>query len=232
VTGGAEGHRKRPTGELRAKRRIQVVISSPCCGGSRSSITPTARPSFRSSSCREEMGLRPCSSGLLGSSFAGSMAWGRRSPARSSTGVRRKTAILAGLHFWSLVCVATALSRNFRHLFLFRAAEGLGETCYFPASMSMISDYHGKATRFPRHGPAIRPASMPERSRAASSPAPSGSSTAGAGRSSSSAALICSASRSTPCSSSRSGGPPISADVGAGERAHLAARLPDREFLK
>ena len=27
------------------------------------------------------------------------------------------------------------------------AVEGLGETFYFPASMSMISDYHGKATR-------------------------------------------------------------------------------------
>jgi MFS family permease len=27
------------------------------------------------------------------------------------------------------------------------AAEGLGETFYFPASMSMISDYHGKKTR-------------------------------------------------------------------------------------
>jgi MFS family permease len=38
--------------------------------------------------------------------------------------VRRKASILAGLHFWSLICMATAVSRNFRHLFLFRAAEG------------------------------------------------------------------------------------------------------------
>jgi MFS family permease len=61
--------------------------------------------------------------------------------------VRRKTAILGGLHLWSLICVATALSRNFRHLFFFRAAEGLGETFYFPASMSLLSDYHGRETR-------------------------------------------------------------------------------------
>jgi MFS family permease len=61
--------------------------------------------------------------------------------------VKRKAAILSGLHVWSLICMATALSRNFRHLFLFRAAEGLGETIYYPASMSMVSDYHGKATR-------------------------------------------------------------------------------------
>jgi sugar phosphate permease len=29
----------------------------------------------------------------------------------------------------------------------FRAATGLGETMYFPASMSMLADYHGKTTR-------------------------------------------------------------------------------------
>jgi MFS family permease len=61
--------------------------------------------------------------------------------------VRRKTAILAGLHVWSAICAATANSRNFRHLLFFRAAEGLGETFYYPASVSLISDYHGKATR-------------------------------------------------------------------------------------
>ena len=43
--------------------------------------------------------------------------------------------------------MATVLSRNFRQLFLFRAAEGLGETFYFPASTSLISDYHGTDTR-------------------------------------------------------------------------------------
>ena len=61
--------------------------------------------------------------------------------------IRRKTAILGGLHVWSVICLATALSQNFRHLFFFRAAEGLGETFYFPASMSLLSDYHGRETR-------------------------------------------------------------------------------------
>jgi len=61
--------------------------------------------------------------------------------------VRRKSAILGGLHAWSAVCMATALSRGFGLLLVFRAAEGLGETFYFPASMSLLSDYHGKATR-------------------------------------------------------------------------------------
>src|SRR5258705_9287805 len=60
---------------------------------------------------------------------------------------RRKTVILGGLHAWSLICLATVVSRSFRPLFLFRAAEGLGETFYFPASTSLISDYHDKFTR-------------------------------------------------------------------------------------
>jgi MFS family permease len=39
------------------------------------------------------------------------------------------------------------LSWDFKHLFSWRAAEGLGETFYYPASMSFISDYHGRDTR-------------------------------------------------------------------------------------
>jgi predicted MFS family arabinose efflux permease len=61
--------------------------------------------------------------------------------------VRRKSAVLWGLEVWSVICSATAASRNFAQLLFFRAAEGLGETFYFPASMSMISDYHGPSTR-------------------------------------------------------------------------------------
>ena len=33
---------------------------------------------------------------------------------------------------------------------LARAAEGLGESFYFPASMSMLADYHGPRTRSKR----------------------------------------------------------------------------------
>jgi MFS family permease len=46
-----------------------------------------------------------------------------------------------------VICVATALSRNFSQLLFFRGAEGLGETVYYPASMSMLGDYHSKTTR-------------------------------------------------------------------------------------
>lgn len=85
--------------------------------------------------------------GLLGSSFA--WVYGLSAPFVGNIidRVRRKSAILSGLHIWSVVCMATAVSRNFAQLLFFRAAEGLGETSYFPASMSLISDYHGKRTR-------------------------------------------------------------------------------------
>jgi MFS family permease len=94
-----------------------------------------------------EMQLTPVQLGLLGSAFA--WVYGLTSPVAGLVvdRVRRKTAILGGLHVWSVVCAATALSTNFRHLFVFRALEGLGETFYFPSSMSLISDYHGRETR-------------------------------------------------------------------------------------
>jgi MFS family permease len=95
----------------------------------------------------KELHLSPVQLGLLGSSFA--WVYGLTAPFAGNIvdRIRRKTAILTGLHTWSLVCIATALSRRFSHLLFFRAAEGLGETSYFPASMSMISDYHTKKTR-------------------------------------------------------------------------------------
>jgi MFS family permease len=94
-----------------------------------------------------EMQLSPVELGLLGSSFAWVYGLGAPFAGLIVDRVRRKTAIIGGLHAWSLICLATAFSRNFRHLFFFRAAEGLGETFYFPASTSIISDYHGRDTR-------------------------------------------------------------------------------------
>ena len=95
----------------------------------------------------KEMHLTPIQLGLLGSAFA--WVYGLCAPFAGAIvdRVRRKTAILGGLYVWSTIAVATTLSRTFRQLFSFMAVEGLGETFYVPASMSMISDYHGKTTR-------------------------------------------------------------------------------------
>jgi MFS family permease len=61
--------------------------------------------------------------------------------------ISRRRLIIAGLGFWSLVCAATGFCRSYVQLLAVRAAEGLGETFYFPASMSMLADYHGPRTR-------------------------------------------------------------------------------------
>ena len=96
---------------------------------------------------QREFGLGPEQLGLLGSAFA--WVYGLSGPVAGMIvdRIKRKTAILSGLQFWSLVCIASALSRSFRQLVMFRAAEGLGEAVYYPASTSLISDYHGKRTR-------------------------------------------------------------------------------------
>jgi MFS family permease len=95
----------------------------------------------------KEMNLDPIQLGLLGSSFA--WVYGLSAPLAGMIvdRVKRTKAILGGLQAWSIICMLTALSQNFRHLLFFRAAEGLGETFYYPASMSLISDYHGKKSR-------------------------------------------------------------------------------------
>jgi MFS family permease len=59
----------------------------------------------------------------------------------------RRLLIPAGLAFWSLICAATALPRSFFQLLVLRGAEGLGESFYFPASMSVLADFHGPRTR-------------------------------------------------------------------------------------
>ena len=96
---------------------------------------------------KSEMHLSDVQLGVVGASFM--WVYAAAAPFAGMIGDRfsRKTLILGGLIFWSMVTVATALSRSYWHLVLFRALEGLGEAFYFPASMSMLSDYHGRATR-------------------------------------------------------------------------------------
>lgn len=96
---------------------------------------------------QKTMHLTPVELGLLGSAFA--WVYGLTAPFAGTIvdRIRRKTAILGGLYAWSTIAIFTPLARTFEQLFSFMALEGLGETFYFPASMSMISDFHGKRTR-------------------------------------------------------------------------------------
>lgn len=59
----------------------------------------------------------------------------------------RRFVIATGLAFWSLICAATGLARSFGQLIFLRGAEGLGESFYFPASMTILADYHPPTSR-------------------------------------------------------------------------------------
>ena len=60
---------------------------------------------------------------------------------------RRKTVVLGGFLFWSLVTLAFSFATKYSHIVALRAIEGFGEAFYFPAAMALISAYHGKDTR-------------------------------------------------------------------------------------
>jgi len=98
-------------------------------------------------SLKDEMKLTDDQLGYVGSSFM--WVYAAALPLSGIIGdrVNRKLLILGGLTFWSIVTLATAWATEYWHLLLCRALEGLGEAFYFPASMSLISDYHGRDTR-------------------------------------------------------------------------------------
>jgi MFS family permease len=96
---------------------------------------------------KSEMNLSDVQLGIVGSSFM--WVYAAIGPVAGLIGdrLRRKTLVIAGLIFWSLITLATALSTTYTHLVIFRALEGFGEAFYFPASMSLLSDYHAPETR-------------------------------------------------------------------------------------
>ena len=85
--------------------------------------------------------------GVIGAAFT--WVYALASPIAGLIGDRypRKWVILAGLYVWSLITGLTAQCTKVWHFVLVRGSEGLGETFYFPASMSLISDYHAPSTR-------------------------------------------------------------------------------------
>ncbi|HUY79665.1 MAG TPA: MFS transporter [Ktedonobacterales bacterium] len=53
--------------------------------------------------------------------------------------IKRKSVVAGGITLWSIVTTFTALSPNYGVIFATRAALGLGEGSYFPASTSMLA---------------------------------------------------------------------------------------------
>lgn len=96
---------------------------------------------------KSEMNLTDVQLGVVGAAFMWVYAGFGTIAGLIGDRFKRKPLIIGGLVFWSVITIATALSTRYAHLVLFRALEGFGEAFYFPASMSLISAYHGPNTR-------------------------------------------------------------------------------------
>lgn len=94
-----------------------------------------------------EMGLKGAQEGWL--LFAFGAAYGLCSPFAGFLVDRfgRKTVIFGSLCAWSAVCAGTVFATNFGTLLFFRVLEGATEAFYFPAAVSLISEYHDRSTR-------------------------------------------------------------------------------------
>jgi MFS family permease len=96
---------------------------------------------------KDEFGFDKVQLGLIGSAFMWVYAAGAPFAGLAGDLLRRKDLILGGCLFWSAVTVLTGKCNQLWQFVTVRAAEGFGETFYFPASMSMLSDYHSAQTR-------------------------------------------------------------------------------------
>ncbi len=96
---------------------------------------------------KSEMHLTDVQLGIVGAAFMWVYAGFGTIAGLIGDRLKRKPLVIGGLIFWSLITIATALSTKYAHLVMFRSLEGFGEAFYFPASMSLISAYHGPETR-------------------------------------------------------------------------------------
>ncbi len=85
--------------------------------------------------------------GMIGSIFMWVYAASSFYAGYLSDHLKRKSLILTGCFFWSVVAIATGWCSLFWQFLTVRALEGLGESVYFPASNSMISDAHPEKNR-------------------------------------------------------------------------------------
>jgi MFS family permease len=94
-----------------------------------------------------EFGFNKEQLGLIGSAFMWVYAGSALLAGLVCDRVRRKDLILGGCLFWSFVTMTTGWCGRLWQFVTVRAMEGFGETFYFPASMALMSDYHGRRTR-------------------------------------------------------------------------------------
>jgi predicted MFS family arabinose efflux permease len=86
-----------------------------------------------------EFGLSDTQYGLLATSFLFVYTLSILPLGLLADRVKRTAVVAAGLTFWSVATAFTAIASSFGAIFATRAALGLGEGSYFPASTSMLA---------------------------------------------------------------------------------------------
>ena len=94
-----------------------------------------------------DFGFSKAQLGLIGSAFM--WVYAASAPFAGFAGDRhsRKGLILGGCLFWSVMTGLTGWCGKLWQFVSARALIGLGESVYFPAAASMLSDFHGDRTR-------------------------------------------------------------------------------------
>jgi MFS family permease len=94
-----------------------------------------------------DFGFSKAQLGLIGSSFM--WVYAASAPLAGYAGDRlnRKGLILGGCLFWSLMTAVTGWCGRLWQFVGARSLIGLGESVYFPAAASLLSDHHGPRTR-------------------------------------------------------------------------------------
>lgn len=95
----------------------------------------------------KQFGFSKFQLGMIGSIFMWIYAGGAFFAGFLSDRMVRVRLILGGCFFWSAVTACTGLCSKFWQFLTVRALEGMGEAFYFPASNSLITDYHSQKTR-------------------------------------------------------------------------------------
>jgi len=96
---------------------------------------------------QKEFGFSKFQLGMIGSIFMWVYAGGAFFAGFLSDKVWRKPLIIGGCFFWSVVTACTGFCFQLWQFLAVRALEGIGEAFYFPASNSLIADYHPKKNR-------------------------------------------------------------------------------------
>src|SRR5256886_16923077 len=91
---------------------------------------------------KEEFGFDKVQLGFIASAFMWVYAFGAPIAGFIADRFPRKHLILGGCLFWSVITALTGWCGRLWHFVTVRALEGFGETFYFPATMSLLSDYH------------------------------------------------------------------------------------------